>query len=475
MTTRSPSLLDALLPIGVLVVLLGLSVYLFGDGSSSGPNQIALMSAAFVAGLVGLKNGLRWAEIEEGILAGIHMAMKANLILLAVGALIGTWILAGTVPTMIWLGLKLISAEYFYVTSCLICALTALSIGSSWTVAGTLGIGLMGVAAGLGLDPAITAGAIISGAYFGDKLSPLSDTTNLAPAAAGADLFAHIRNMLRTTTPALLIALVIFFVLGQQAGASHDTGRIAEVLAALEAQFRLGWHLLLPVAFLLFLAMRQWAAFPAVFLAALLGAVFALVFQPEVMGRLADPAAGVLAPLKTVWSALFAGYESASGNAELDGLLSKGGMGSMLNTVWLIICAMCFGGVLERLGLLQRLLQSALRLVRSDSGLVASTITTSIGTNVITADQYIALVLPGRMYRAEYEKRSLAPTSLSRALEDGGTLTSVLVPWNTCGAYMAATLGVATLSYLPYCFFNLIMPVLAIALAYVLPPRRQES
>ncbi len=475
MTTRSPSLLDALLPIGVLVVLLGLSVYLFGDGSSSGPNQIALMSAAFVAGLVGLKNGLRWADIEEGILAGIHMAMKANLILLAVGALIGTWILAGTVPTMIWLGLKLISAEYFYVTSCLICALTALSIGSSWTVAGTLGIGLMGVAAGLGLDPAITAGAIISGAYFGDKLSPLSDTTNLAPAAAGADLFAHIRNMLRTTTPALLIALVIFFVLGQQAGASHDTGRIAEVLAALEAQFRLGWHLLLPVAFLLFLAMRQWAAFPAVFLAALLGAVFALVFQPEVMGRLADPAAGVLAPLKTVWSALFAGYESASGNAELDGLLSKGGMGSMLTTVWLIICAMCFGGVLERLGLLQRLLQSALRLVRSDSGLVASTITTSIGTNVITADQYIALVLPGRMYRAEYEKRSLAPTSLSRALEDGGTLTSVLVPWNTCGAYMAATLGVATLSYLPYCFFNLIMPVLAIALAYVLPPRRQKS
>ncbi|MBA4244905.1 MAG: Na+/H+ antiporter NhaC [Pseudomonas sp.] len=475
MTARSPSLLDALLPIGVLVVLLGLSVYLFGDGSSSGPNQIALMSAAFVAGLVGLKNGLRWSDIEEGILAGIHMAMKANLILLAVGALIGTWILAGTVPTMIWLGLKLISAEYFYVTSCLICALTALSIGSSWTVAGTLGIGLMGVAAGLGLDPAITAGAIISGAYFGDKLSPLSDTTNLAPAAAGADLFAHIRNMLRTTTPALLIALAIFFVLGQQAGASHDTGRIAEVLAALEAQFRLGWHLLLPVAFLLFLAMRQWAAFPAVFLAALLGAVFALVFQPEVMSRLADPAAGVLAPLKTVWSALFAGYESASGNAELDGLLSKGGMGSMLTTVWLIICAMCFGGVLERLGLLQRLLQSALRLVRSDSGLVASTITTSIGTNVITADQYIALVLPGRMYRAEYEKRSLAPTSLSRALEDGGTLTSVLVPWNTCGAYMAATLGVATLSYLPYCFFNLIMPVLAIVLAYVLPPKRQAQ
>ncbi len=469
--TRSPSLLDALLPIGVLVLLLSLSVYLYGDSSSSGPNQIALMSAAFVAGLVGLKNGLRWVQIEEGILAGIHMAMKANLILLAVGALIGTWILAGTVPTMIWFGLKLISAEYFYVTSCLICALTALSIGSSWTVAGTLGIGLMGVASGLGLDPAITAGAIISGAYFGDKLSPLSDTTNLAPVAAGADLFEHIRLMLRTTVPALLIALLLFFVLGQQASGSHDTGRIAVVLQALESQFRLGWHLLLPVAFLLFLAMRQWAAFPAVFLGALLGALFAVIFQPEVMSRLADPSAGLLAPLKTVWTALFAGYQSNSGNPALDGLLSKGGMSSMLTTVWLIICAMCFGGVLEKLGLLQRLLQSALHLVKSTSSLIASTIATTIGTNIITADQYIALVLPGRMYRAEYEKRGLAPVNLSRALEDGGTLTSVLIPWNTCGAYMAATLGVATWSYLPYCFFNLIMPLLAISLAFIRPPQ----
>ncbi len=472
---RSPSLLDALLPIGVLVLLLGLSVYLYGDSSSSGPNQIALMSAALVAGLVGLKNGLKWAEVEDGILAGIHMAMKANLILLAVGALIGTWILAGTVPTMIWLGLKLISAEYFYVTSCLICALTALSIGSSWTVAGTLGIGLMGVAAGLGLDPAISAGAIISGAYFGDKLSPLSDTTNLAPAAAGADLFAHIRHMARTTTPALLIALGIFFVLGQQADGSHDTGRITEVLSALESQFSLGWHLLLPVAFLLLLAVRQWPAFPAIFLAALLGAVFALLFQADVIARLADPAAGTLAPLKTVWSALFAGYESSSGNPALDGLLSKGGMASMLTTVWLIICAMCFGGVLEKLGLLQRLLQSTLHLAKSTSSLIASTIATTIGTNIITADQYIALVLPGRMYRAEYEKRGLAPVSLSRALEDGGTLTSVLIPWNTCGAYMAATLGVSTLTYLPYCFFNLIMPLLAIALAFAAPPRPQAS
>ena len=469
--TRTPSLLDALLPIGVLVLLLSLSVYLYGDSSSSGPNQIALMSAAFVAGLIGLKNGLRWVQVEDGILAGIQMAMKANLILLSVGALIGTWILAGTVPTMIWLGLKLISAEYFYVTSCLICALVALSIGSSWTVAGTLGIGLMGVAAGLGLDPAITAGAIISGAYFGDKLSPLSDTTNLAPAAAGADLFAHIRHMLRTTTPALLITLMIFFVLGQQASSSQDTSRIAEVLRALESQFSLGWHLLLPVALLLFLAVRQWAAFPAVFVAALVGGVFALLFQGEVMQRLADPTAGALAPLKTVWTALFAGYESNSGNAALDGLLSKGGMASMLTTVWLIICAMCFGGVLEKIGLLQRLLQSALHLAKSTSSLIASTIVTAIGTNIITADQYIALVLPERMYRERNVERGLAPVTFSRALEDGGTLTSVLVPWNTCGAYMAATLGVATLSYLPYCFFNLLMPLLAISLAFIAPPQ----
>ena len=372
---------------------------------------------------------------------------------------------------MIVYGMQLLHPSFFYPAACLICAVVALTIGSSWTVAGTLGIGLMGVAAGLGLDPAITAGAIISGAYFGDKLSPLSDTTNLAPAAAGAELFAHIRLMLRTTVPALGIALVLFFILGQQADGSHDTARIAEVLRALESQFSLGWHLLLPVALLLFLAVRQWAAFPAVFVAALLGGVFAVVFQPEVMTRLADPAAGSLAPLKTVWTALFAGYESSSGNPELDGLLSKGGMASMLTTVWLIICAMCFGGVLEKLGLLQRLLQSTLHLAKSTSSLIASTIATTIGTNIITADQYIALVLPGRMYRAEYEKRGLAPVNLSRALEDGGTLTSVLVPWNTCGAYMAATLGVATLSYLPYCFFNLLMPLLAITLAFIFPPQ----
>ena len=472
---RAPSLLQAFLPLLVLVALLAGGVALFGEDAAYGANQVSLVLAAAVAALVGWRNGLAWQDLQDAMVHGVSIATSAIFILLAVGALIGTWILAGIVPTLIHYGLLLLDPSWFYLAACLLCAAIAMSIGSSWTTAGTVGVALMGVAGGLGMDPAITAGAIISGAYFGDKLSPLSDTTNLAPAAADADLFAHIRNMLRTTVPALLIALAIFFTLGQQASAEHDTGRIVEVLSALEAQFNLGWHLLLPVAFLLLLAVRQWAAFPAVFLAALLGAVFAVVFQPEVMARLADPQADALAPLKTVWSALFAGYESASGNAELDGLLSKGGMASMLTTVWLIICAMCFGGVLERLGLLQRLLQSALRLVRSDSGLVASTITTTIGTNIITADQYIALVLPGRMYRAEYEKRGLAPTNLSRALEDGGTLTSVLVPWNTCGAYMAATLGVATLSYLPYCFFNLIMPVLAIALAYLLPPKPQTA
>jgi NhaC family Na+:H+ antiporter len=467
---RNPSLLDALLPIAVLILLLGLSVYLYGDGSSSGPNQIALMSATFFAGLIGLKNGLTWAQIEDGILAGINMAMRANLILLAVGALIGAWILAGTVPTMIWLGLKLISAEYFYLTACLICALTALSIGSSWTVAGTLGIGLMGVASGLGLDPGVAAGAIISGAYFGDKLSPLSDTTNLAPAAAGADLFQHIRAMLRTTVPALALALVLFYFIGQQATHVQDTSRIDAVLHALEGQFNLGLHLLIPVALLLLLAMRRWAAFPAVFVGALVGALFAVLFQPEAMARISDPTAGSLATLKTVWNTLSAGYTSHSGNAALDALLSKGGMASMLTTVWLIISAMCFGGVLERLGLLQRLLESVIHLARSASSLVASTIITTIGTNIITADQYISLVLPGRMYRSEYEKRGLSPTILSRALEDGGTITSALVPWNTCGAYMAATLGVATFTYLPYSFFNLINPLLALVAAFLFPP-----
>ncbi|MAT93866.1 MAG: Na+/H+ antiporter NhaC [Halioglobus sp.] len=467
--TSPPELtpLLALTPIVFLVVLLACSVYLFGADSSYGANQIALILAACVAALVGRRAGVSWQEAQEGMVEGIGVGLVPVLILLSVGMLIGTWILCGTVPAMIYYGVQVLEPSIFYAASTAICAIVAISIGSSWTVAGTLGIGLMGIAGSFELSPAVTAGAIISGAYFGDKLSPMSDTTNLAAAATGVDLFDHIRHMLWTTVPAISLALLIFLFIGS---ADAQTPReIDELQRALAAQFAIGPHLLLPLLLMLALVYKRFPAYPAVVISALTGALFALLFQGDVVvalaGGVGDGSRGV-ALLRGVWMSLFDGYVSASGNAFLDALLSKGGMSSMLNTVWLILCALGFGGVLERTGILGYLLQLALRGVSGAGSLVTATVATCVGTNVLAADQFIAVALPGRMYRDEYARRGLSPLNLSRTLEDSATLTSALIPWNTCGAYMSATLGVATFAYAPYAFFNLLCPLLAIAYGY---------
>jgi Na+:H+ antiporter, NhaC family len=466
---RAPSLLQALIPLLLLIALLVTSAVLFGGDSSYGPNQIALLLSACVAGLVGMRNGWRWTDVQDAIVHGVALSTNAMLILLAVGALIGTWILSGTVPTMIHLGLALMSPTWFYLATCFICALVALAIGSSWTVAGTLGVALVAVSQGLGLSPAITAGAVISGAYFGDKMSPLSDTTNLAPAAAGSELFAHIRHMTWTTGPSILIALAGFALFGVFAQPALIPVDFGELPATLAAQFTLGWHLLLPLLVVLVLAVRRVAAFPSILIGALLGGVFAVLFQPELVIARADNAelGRGTALLAGVWRALADGYVSASGNEAVDELLSRGGMASMLNTVWLVISAMAFGAVMERVGLLERLIRGVLAAARSTGALIAATLGTAVGTNVVAADQYMAIVLTGRIFRPEYERRGLAPVNLSRALEDAGTMTSPLVPWNSCGAYMAATLGVATLDYLPYALFNLASPLVALLFAYV--------
>lgn len=468
---RAPSLLQALAPLLTLIVLLALSVYLYADDSSYGANQIALLLAGGVAAIVGIRNGLRWADIQDAIVGGVALATGALFILLAVGALIGAWILSGTVPTLIDYGMRLLNPTVFYPAACLICAIVAVAIGSSWTVAGTLGVALIGVAGGLGLSPEITAGAVISGAYFGDKMSPLSDTTNLAPAAAGSELFEHIRHMTWTTIPSIVIALAAFTVIGMGGigvDATPDSG-LGDLSAQMAAQFDLGWHLLIPLAVVFALAVRRFPAFPTIFIGALLGVLFAVVFQPDAVLRLAaDPT--LPRPLQLLsggWKSLFDGYKSATGNVAVDELLGRGGMASMLNTVWLIVCAMAFGAVMERAGLLERLIRSVLRAAKSPGALIAATLGTSAGTNALAADQYIAIVLPGRIFRPEYARRGLAPVNLSRALEDAGTLTSPLIPWNTCGAYMAATLGVATLDYAPYALFNLVNPLLAAVLAYL--------
>ena len=466
-TVKEPSLLDALIPILSLIFMLGMSVYYFGDNSSYGPNQIVLMICTAIVVIIGIKNGQGWSTIEKAIVKGISTAMVAILILLLVGGLIGTWILAGIVPTMIYYGLNILSPDYFYVASCLICAVIAISIGSSWTVAGTIGISLIAMAAALGLSLEITAGAIISGAYFGDKMSPLSDTTNLAPAVTGTNLFDHIEHMVWTTVPSLIIAAIIFLIIGLQSDSAAELSSLDTTLSILQSQFNLSLWLLLPLFIVFFMAIKKIPAIATIFIGGLLGGVFAIIFQSDkIMVGVDSDLSTTSYVLTTVWSALFDGYQSNSGNEVIDDLLSRGGMSSMLNTIWLIITALSFGAVLEHTGLLQRIVSSILSMVHSTGSLIASTVVTCIGCNILTADQYMAIVLPGRMYKVEFEKRGLDPRNLSRTLEDSATMTSALIPWNTCGAFMASTLGVATLAYLPFAFFNYLNPIISVIYGY---------
>jgi len=457
----------ALTPVILLVAMLAVSVYLFGADSSYGANQIALLFSAGTVSLVGWRLGMRWREIESGLIQGIAMCIGPMMILMSVGMLIGSWILAGTIPALIYFGVQILSPDIFYAATALICAIIAISIGSSWTVAGTMGIGLMAIASSFNLSPAVTAGAIISGAYFGDKLSPLSDTTNLAAATANVDLFDHIRHMLWTTVPSFAIALVVFAIIG--GGDAPAPEQIAELRASLQEQFNLGLHLLLPLFLMLFLAWRKTPALPSILVSSLVGVAFALTFQPQAVLKLAGNSAELsqgFALFKGVWTSLFAGFTSESSNEFMDQLLSKGGMTSMLNTVSLILCAMAFGGTLEKVGILRYLVSAALARVQTNGGLVATTVVTCTATNIVTADQFIAITVPGGMYREEFERRGLSRLNLSRTLEDSATLTSALIPWNTCGAYMSATLGIATLSYMPFAVFNYMCPVIAIIYGY---------
>jgi len=461
---KQASLLDALIPVIALIVMLGGSVYLYGEDSSYGANQIALLLAASVAMLIGYKNGFSWKELEKGIVKGISMALGAILILLMVGSLIGSWILAGTVPTMIYYGLQILDPSIFYAASCLICAMVSISIGSSWTTAGTIGVALVAIATGLELSLPITAGAIISGAYFGDKMSPLSDTTNLAPAIAGTELFTHIRHMAWTTGPSILIAFTLFAILGFMEESSGASKGLENTLTVIKSNFSISLFSLVPLLAVLVMAYKRFPAYPTLLIGTLLGGLFAALLQADVIVKMATSSEYYLVNvIDSVWRVMASGYVSSTGDAMVDKLLSRGGMQSMLNpTVWLILCAMTFGAVLETVGLLQRLVVSALKMVKGTGSLVTTVIGTCIGTNIIAADQYIAIVLPGRMYRAEFKKRNLHPKNLSRVLEDSATITSPLIPWNTCGAYMAATLGVSTFAYLPFCFFNIANPIISI-------------
>lgn len=446
--TRSPKLWHALLPVLVMIFFLGYNIFKY-DGSP----HLPLVAGSIVAALMGLYLGYSWKDIEKGIVSGIIVALQAILILMVIGILIGAWIIGGIVPTMIYYGLKILSPSIFLLATAIICALVSLATGSSWSTAGTVGVALVGVGQGLGIPLPMVAGAIISGSYFGDKMSPLSDTTNLAPAVAGSELFSHIRHMVFTTGPSMIIALVLYGLLGlfyNHGNLQHEN--IDLILNTLHSNFNTSPFMLLPVALVIVMVVFRIPALPALLGNAILGGIFALLFQHT------DPGA--------VLNAAQNGYVSETGVAAVDALLSRGGMQSMMSTVALIICALSFGGVMEQTGMLNVIGEAVLKRAKSTGSLVAATIFTAIGMNIIAPDQYLSIVVPGRMYREAYKKAKLKPKNLSRVLEDGGTLSSSLIPWNTGGAYMWATLGVYPFAYLPFAFLNLINPVISILLGY---------
>jgi NhaC family Na+:H+ antiporter len=372
---------------------------------------------------------------------------------------------------MIFYGLKIIDPSWFYAATCLVCGIVAMSVGSSWTTAATVGVAFIGIANGFDMSTSVTAGAVISGAYFGDKLSPLSETTNLAPAVAGSELFSHIRYMLWTTIPSISIALVLFLIIGFDHSSSlvGETDKGIDVLInTLQATYNISVLNLIPLLILLVLAYKKMPAFPAVAIGAMIGAIWAVIFQQElIMSIAAEGVTGAKAYITVVWTAFFNGVVVKTGNTGIDELLSRGGMSSMLNTIWLVMCALSFGAVLEHLGMLKKFVRVILSAAKSTGSLITSTVATCIGTNLITADQYMAIVMPGRMYKEEYKRRGLAPVVLSRTLEDSGTITSPLIPWNTCGAFMFGALALTSYDYIFYCFFNLFNPILAITYAYL--------
>jgi len=464
-TPQPLSLVEALIPIAGLILLVTLSFYLFGDAGALGPNQVALTVAAMIGVFIGWRRGHTLDSLREAAIASVSSGVSAIFILLAVGALIGTWALSGTLIAMVYYGLQLLSPNYFYATACAICAIVSFSIGTSWTTVGTIGVGLMGIALNMELSPAITAGAIISGAYLGDTTSPLSDTANLAAATGGVDLYRHLRETAVTSLLSVAIAFGVFLFLGRPG--DFDA---SDKIQAIETTFNISLWLFIPLLVVIGLALLKYPPFTSIFIGALVGGVLGAIVAPErviALGGAEDGTPEWLAIVKGVWLALASGYKSDTGYAAIDTLVSRGGMESMLNTIWLVISALAFGGVVEKAGVLERLMAPVVAAVKSAGAMVAALVGAVFSTNVVTADQYIAVVLPGRMFKGAFEKIGLAPVVLTRTIAATGTPTSALIPWNSCGAYMAATLGVATFSYLPYAVFNFASPLLAIAVAYL--------
>jgi Na+:H+ antiporter, NhaC family len=467
---RPPTLLDAILPVVVLIALIATTIWLFGVSATDGPLQVALLLSAAFASLIAFKNGHTVAAVADAAVGGVTTAMGAIFILLAVGALIGTWNMAGTIPTVVDYGIQVLNPSIFFFATAAICALVGTVTGSSWTTAGTLGVAFVGMAKVMGLSEEAAAGAVICGAYFGDKMTPLSETTILVPNLVGGGLTVgrHIRNMFWTAGPALGISLIIFLVIGlnAEADAAISTDQAREVLGN---AFNISALNLLPLALLVVFTVRKAPPFLAILGSALFAGILACFTQwDQVKAFVDEPGLGPVATgIKAIYASMATGYVSNTGFPAIDQLFSRGGMSSLLTTVWLILAALSFAAILEHAGFLERLLRPVVTRARSRGQLILATNTSGIGLNVVAGDQYVADVLPARMFRNEFERRGLAPEVLSRAVEDSGTVTSVLVPWNTCGAYISGVLGVSTASYLPYCYFNLLSPVLDVLYGFL--------
>ncbi len=447
--TKKATLFDAILSIGFLVGILVTSLVFLKEYEISAHIPL-LLGAIFAGSIAVFKLGFTWKELESGVLSTINTTMSSILILLVVGVLIGIWILSGIVPSMIYWGLNILSPNIFLVATTIICAIVSIATGSSWSTVGTIGIALLGIGSALSIPTPIVAGAIISGAYFGDKMSPLSDTTNLAPAMAGAELFDHIKHMMYTTMPAMIIALVMYGVIGfKYAGNNINSSQILDIQNTLLSNYNtLSPLLLLVPAGVILMVVLKVPAIPGLIAGALFGAIIAIVFQD--------------ASFAEVLTVAKEGYTASTGMEFVDSLLSRGGLDSMLGTVSLMLCALTVGGILDKTGMLEVIAHSILKVAKGTFGLIAATIFTAIGTNLAVADQYLAIVLPGSMYKDAFRKNNLKAVNLSRALEDSATITSPLIPWNTCGAYMAATLGVGCFAFLPFAFFNLICPIISL-------------
>ena len=464
-TIREPSYFDALLPLVTLAVLISGSIALFGLAATSGPLQVALLLTTMVTAGIVMKNGHSWEAVAASASKGIASVTTAIFILLAVGALIGTWNLSGTIPTMVYYGIQWINPDWFYVATLFICAAISLGIGSSWTTAGTIGVGLVGLSLLLGLSPAITAGAVISGAYLGDKLSPLSETTILTAQIVKVDIYTHLRAQAWTSVPAFLAAAVVFTVIGLASTRMQvDDTVLTTELSSLKDLFWITPLNLVPLLFLVVASLRKVPPSLAIMGSALLAGLMAVILQPTVVLAFVDSPAlsAPAALLKGVWMAMANGFVASTDSPVVNALLSRGGMDSMLMTIWLIIGALSFGTLLDQFGLLSKLITPILLRAQTTGKLIGTVAATALGLNIIAGDQYIALVLPARMFQVEFHSRGLAPQNLSRTCADAGTVTSPLVPWNSCGAYMSAVLGVPTLAYLPFCIFNIASPLLSV-------------